>query len=490
MNSIEAYIKTLSAGENAPEIVTDQKVCTDYISENYSGLPAGIPRAIIYPTCPEQVQELVKSANENHISLVVRSTQGKETINGSSLPAEGEDCVTVNLSKMNKVMHIDPKNNMVIAQAGVTYGQLNNALKPYGLYCEHPLAPRAEKSVIASLLDRDPVMTPKHLWDVPDPLCCVEMVMGNGSLFRSGSAAGPGTLEEMIEAGCGISQAQGPVWLDLGRAVTGSQGTLAIVTWASIKVRPIGTVSSLAFVQSDDITAVTAYASMIIRRRLGEEVLLLNRKGLAQVMNVKDEVASGMPKWTVVSSVRGFRFFPERYMNNQLADMEDIAKEYELAVQRELQGIPEERVYDVLQNTSKKGDYWKQRYGKNILDIFCLSTMGKLETYIILAETAVKKCGLNSEDLCVYAQPSQMGRNCHIEFIINADAETSDNLEKLLGNALLDNKAFFSRPYGRLTESVYERFTNQTAYMPYIKSFFDENHIMGPGKLVYDGGRK
>jgi len=490
MSNIETYIKALSAVENAPEIVTDKKACADYIAENRSRIPASEPHAIIYPTCSEQVQKLVRLANEHRVSLVVRSSHGNETMNGSSLPTMGTDCVAVNLSKMNKIMHIDPKNNMAIIEAGVTYGQLNEALKPYGLYCEHPLAPRAEKSVIASLLDREPVMTPKHIWDVPDPLCCVEMVMGNGWLFRTGSAAGPGTLEEMIESGCGINQAQGPVWLDLGRVITGSQGTLAIVTWASVKVRPIGTVSSLAFVQSDDINTLTEFTSMVIRRRLGEEIVLLNRRGLAQVMGVNYEDILEMPKWTLVSSIRGFRFFPERYMNDQLADMEDIAKEYGLTVKKQLTGIPDEKVYDVLRNTSEKGAYWKQRYGKELMDMFFLSTMDKIESCTALAETAVKKCGLNDENLCIYAQPSQMGRNYHIEFIINADSKTADMLENMLGNALLDNKAFFSRPYGKITESVFERYAGQTAYLPYVKMFFDENRILGPGKLVYDGGRK
>ena len=84
----------------------------------------------------------------------------------------------------------------------------------------------------------------------------------------------------MLAAGCGINQAQGPVWLDLARVITGSQGTLAIVTWASVKVRPIGTEYSLTYVQSDDIDCLAAYVSDVIRRRLGEEAVLLNRKGM------------------------------------------------------------------------------------------------------------------------------------------------------------------------------------------------------------------
>lgn len=487
--SIEAYIKALSAAKPELKIVTDKAACAAYISKNYSRTPVDEPLAVLYPTCSEQVQKIVELANTHKTALVIRSSHGFESINGSSLPAKGTKCVAVNLSAMNKIMHIDAKNNTALIEAGVTYGQLNEALKPYGLFMEHPLMPRAEKSVVASLLDREPVMTAKHLWDVPDPLCCEEMVMGNGSLFRSGSAAGPGTIEEMIESGVGFCQAQGPVWLDLGRVVTGSQGTLAVVTWVSVKVRPIGAVRALTFVQSDEAEAITKYASMIIRRRLGENAVLLNRKGLSQVANVAAEVTAEMPKWTLITDVRGFRFFPEQYMDNQLADMSDVAESCGVEILKELKGVSNDRVWEALCDTSPAGEHWRLR-GGDIFDIFCLSSMDKLSTFTALAEAAAIRCGLKAEELCVYCQPSQMARNCHIEFIINADAENAGKMEDMLGNALLDAKAFFSRPYGKLTKTVYDRFPGQTAYMPHIKRFFDENRIMNPGRLVYDGGRK
>lgn len=485
--SMEAYIKTISAEHPELEIVTDSAACQAYIGSNLSRVPVSAPCAIVYPTCVEQVQKIVEKANEEGVALVVRSSQGTETLNGSSLPAAGTQCVAVNLSKMNKIKHIDAKNQTVLIEAGVTYGQLNEALKPYGLYMEHPLLPRAEKSVLASLLDREPTMPAKHHWDVPDPLCCVEMVMGNGALFRTGAAAGPGTVEQMIEKGVGFRQAQGPVWLDLGRVITGAQGTLAIATWASVAVRPIGSIHEMTYVQSDDINAVTGYANAIIRRRLGENVVILNSKGMSKAFGVSCE---GSPKWTLVVDVRGYRLFPEQYLENQLADMEDVAREYGVEVLREIPGVSNDTVWDLLNGTSPTGDFWKTRGCDGVFDLFCLSTMDQLEQYTSIAEIAVERCGLKAADLCVYCQPAQMARNCQIEFIISADEAAANKLEEMLGVTLLDMKAFFSRPYGALTETVYERFPDQTAYMPHIKKFFDEKGILNPGRLVYDGGRK
>ena len=117
--------------------------------------------------------------------------------------------------------------------------------------------------------------------------------------------------------------------------------------------------------------------------------------------------------------------------------------------------------------------------------ICMLNTYDKVGMFTEFAEKAAEKCGLQAEELCVYAQASQMGRNCHIEFVIAAEEETADELEQMLGITLLDNKAFFSRPYGRLTGEVYDRYTDQKRYMPLMKEFFDENRIMNPGKLVY-----
>ena len=490
MSRVKEYLERLK-DTCSVEIVTDEGQRKEYISRNYSRMPADMPAAICYPVQTDQVQKIVELANEYQISLTVRSSSGCESMSGTSLPAEGQVCVAVNLSKMNRIMHIDPKNNMAIIEAGVTYGQLNKALEAYGLYVEHPLCPREEKSVLASLVDRDPVMTAKHLWDVPDPLCAVEMIMGNGKLFRSGSAAGPGTLEEMIEAGCGINQAQGPVWLDLARVITGSQGTLAIVTWASVKVRPIGSLYTLTYVQSDDIDNLISCASDFIRRRLGEEAVLLNRKGMKQVFGMEAEKAASMPEWTYISSVRGFRYFPEMYRENQILDMQDLARAHDLDLLQNIEGLDNETVRLVLDGTSPEGDYWKLRYGKDILDLFILNTMDKIGFYTTLAKKSVEYKGLDPNELCVYAQPSQMGRNCHIEFLIGADWKTADETEKVMGIALLDNKAFFSRPYGKMVPEIYDRYQEQKNYMPVMKEFFDENRIMNPGRLVYGkGGEK
>lgn len=486
MANFEAYSNALREAFPSIEIVTDAAACSSYVSRNYSRVPSAAPRMIVYPETPAQVEEIIKQANAYEVPLVARSSQGDETYHGSSVPAAGQDCAAVNLLKMTKIMHIDPKNNMAIIEPGVTFAQLNEALKPYDRCIEHPLLVRAEKSIMASFLDREPVLTPKHGWDTPDPLSCVELVMGNGTVFRTGSAAGPGTLEEMLESGCAINQPQGPVWLDLVRVMSGSQGTLAIATWASVKIRPIGSVRKQIYVQTDDLDALCAYATAVVRRRLGENTFIVNRRGLAQVTGADRSVTEKMPEWTLVTDARGFNYFPERYLENQVLDMQDLAAERGLVLTDALDGISNEVIDGVINGISASGDYWKDRIGMEKVDCFFLSTLDKAKSYTELAEATLKKYGLDPVDMSVYVQPHMMSRDCQIEFLIPADETLIDDLNLALSTVLLDNRAFFASPYGEITEKVYEKSTSQTPFLHHIKDFFDEKRIMNPGRLVYD----
>lgn len=484
MRSIDAYIEKLLQTDDELQVIADPGLCEGYVTKNYSRVRTCAPKAIIYPVLAGQIGEIIRLANEYKVPLVVRSSQGEMSYNGSSVPAEGTEAVAVNLSKMTKIMHIDTKNGIVLIESGVTYRQLNEALKPYGFYVEHPLMPRPEKSVIASLLDRDPVMTPKHCWDIPDPLTCVELYMGNGDVFRTGSAAGPGTLEEMLKSGCALNQPQGPYCLDLSRVISGSQGTLSIVTWASVKIRPIGSVKRLITVQSDDLDALAGYTGQIIRRRLGENIIILNNAAFRQITGMDATVK----KWILLADVRGNRYFPERFVENQIADMSDLADEFCLKPEDGIAGFDPDTLRAVLENTSEADDYWKDRKGDIRVDQFFLSTLDKTSVFVQAAEDIIEKHGISRDDLAVYLQPVMMGRSCHIEFLVPSKEDEIDQLEKDLGTAMLGKDAFFSRPYGALTAAVYEKSVSQTPFMKHIKYFFDENNIMNPDKLVYDGG--
>jgi len=204
------------------KITTNDRVSDEENTlSQYSG--AYPPSLVVWPTSTEEIAKIVKWANENATSLVPVSSAGPK-LRRSSLP-KVEGTVVLDMSKMNKILRIDSENKVAMVEAGVTYDILIRELKKEGLRPLMPLLPKASKSVLASCLDREPITTPRFHWDTPDPLLCTETVFGTGDIFRTGAAAGPGTLEEQWESGQAQKNPQGPSQFDPYRLIQGSQGT-------------------------------------------------------------------------------------------------------------------------------------------------------------------------------------------------------------------------------------------------------------------------
>jgi len=108
------------------------------------------PRFMVKPRNADEVQKIVLWANETHTPLVPMSSGGPH-FRGDTDPTAPES-VIVDLSGMTRIPKIDRRNRLALIEPGVTYTQLQPALRKEGLRVITPLLPRSNKSVIASLL--------------------------------------------------------------------------------------------------------------------------------------------------------------------------------------------------------------------------------------------------------------------------------------------------------------------------------------------------
>jgi hypothetical protein len=191
-------------------------------------VPAIRPRCIVRVRSTEEVQEVVKWANDTHTPLIPVSS-GPPRFRGDTVPGV-DGAVIVDLSHMKRIIRIDRKNRVALVEPGVTFGELIPALEEQGLAPYMPLVPRRSKSVVASSLEREPITIPRDHWESQDPLLCTEIIYGSGDLFRTGSAAGPGTLEEQWQGGKAQVRGLGPSQIDFTRLIQAAQGTMGIVT--------------------------------------------------------------------------------------------------------------------------------------------------------------------------------------------------------------------------------------------------------------------
>jgi FAD/FMN-containing dehydrogenase len=190
----EKLVKIVGAGN-----VSYEKATLAEYSSDMSFVNAVKPVCVVRPANTTAIQKLVELANKTLTPLVPVSS-GPPHFRGDTVPGIG-GAVIVDLSGMRKIIRITRKNRVAMVEPGVTFGEMIPAVEKEGLRLNMPLLPRKTKTVIGSLLEREPVLLPKYHWDISDPLACVEAVFGCGEIFRTGQAAGPGTIEEQWAAG-------------------------------------------------------------------------------------------------------------------------------------------------------------------------------------------------------------------------------------------------------------------------------------------------
>jgi FAD/FMN-containing dehydrogenase len=164
----------------------------DQFSRDVSFVKHIRPRCVVRPGNSDAVQGIIRLACESKTPIVPVSS-GAPRFRGDTVPGIG-GAVVMDLSAMKQIIRIERKNRVAMIEAGVTFEELIPALKKEGLRLNMPLPPRRSKSVIGSMLEREPVTMPVFQWDAQDPLLCTEVYFGTGDRFRTGSAAGPGTI--------------------------------------------------------------------------------------------------------------------------------------------------------------------------------------------------------------------------------------------------------------------------------------------------------
>ncbi len=232
---------TAIVGEEA--IFTDPGDCLPYGYDN-SRLQA-TPQAVLFATRHEQVCAIARFCHDEAIPLV---TRGKGTgTTGASVPQQSG--VVLSLERMNRIIQIDADNRLAIVEPGVTNKALQTALAQEGFF-----------------------------WP-PDPTSAAVCTLGGNLAYNS---AGPravkyGTprentlgLRAVTGSGetihTGVKTTKGVVGYDLTRLLIGCEGTLAIITQATLKLTPLAQSKRTLQASYRDIHSAAKAVSSIMRQ--------------------------------------------------------------------------------------------------------------------------------------------------------------------------------------------------------------------------------
>jgi FAD/FMN-containing dehydrogenase len=472
------------------ENVSDTQTVLLTYSSDHSLVPPGIPDFVVWPTSSEQVADVLKLSSKNNVPVVPVSSQVH--FNGGAIPREGG--IVMDLAKMNKILEIDQDLKKVRIEAGVTWGQLTGELGKQGMRALMPFLPPANRSVLSDFLDRE--VPTNTVYDYGEPMQGFEVVWPNSDPFRLGSASVNGYPDSGSHGG----NPSGP-GIDFYRFVQGAQGTMGVVTWTNLKVMFETKKDKVFFVAVDDLAYAQEFLYRILPRRVGQEVVLLNRTDLATIIAENfpkdfEKLRATLPPWTLIIVVSGLVRRPDEKIAYEEKLLKEVVKNEfrRLAIDEALPGFPGlgNKMLSLLRNPwPADGPYWKNRWQGASQSLFFIARPEKSQKFVEIVEAVAPKHGYPVADIGSYIQPIEHNRACQMEFTFfynGKDAAVKTRIAALYkdaARALMAEGALFTRPYGELAPMVYERAAGYVLALKRVKKIFDPNNIMNPGNLCF-----
>jgi D-lactate dehydrogenase (quinone) len=250
MNPSPGLQQALIAAIGSDHVLTDPADRWTYGYDNSRG--QALPLAVTLPADTAAVQQVVRACRKFRAPLTVRG-RGTGTT-GAAVPEE--DGVVLSMERMARVLAVDPANRVAVVQPGVTNGALQSAAAAAGFFWP-PDPGSAEYCTVGGNLACNAAGPRALKYGTPrENTLGLEAVTGEGRIIR---------------AGCYTTK--GVVGLDLTRLLIGSEGTLAVITEATLKLTPLPEQIVTLRAAYTDMHAAAAAVSRIMAQPVVPRVL-------------------------------------------------------------------------------------------------------------------------------------------------------------------------------------------------------------------------
>ena len=474
-------------------VVDDENVRERYTHDQ--SFEEGVkPDCIVFPGTVDQVQQVVKLANETRTPLIPYSSG--LNLHGAALARKRG--IIVNLSRMNKILTVDEENWFAIVEPGVTFKQLQEFLLEKGYRIMIPFGVPPDRSVLTSYLERDPVLAAASFEYGNNLIMDTELILPDGEIFRTG----------LWSVGGDPGSSMGPVRNVIFRLWTGAQGTLGIMTKMGVQITPYIKERKLFFLCFQNLSEAVAPLRMIQQKEIGLECFLLNRFNLAALLNIDcnipktfptipvtslnfDKLRSILPPWVLIISIQGGPMYPEEKIAYEVEALRGVCDGLNIELQETLNQV--NGVDGLLLNelTYPWGILKKFNYRGSVHD---LNFKSPLQDITAMEAAILQACvagGYKPDAIGAYVLPLERGRALHCEFDLHcelADPAEIKRVKDVWVNAsenLMNQGACFDRPYGAWAEMVYRRAETYAEKLKAVKQEIDPAGIMNPGKLCF-----
>jgi glycolate oxidase subunit GlcD len=212
-----AWVAELQDALGPHSVLLDPDVTASYARDQAMLAPAGTPAAVVLPRCTDDVVAVMRTASRHGIPVVPRGAGS--ALAGASNAVDG--AITLVMTRMNAVLEVSPADRLAVVQPGVVNKSLRDAVAGAGLF--YPPDPSSYDwcTIGGNLSTNSGGLCCVKYGVTTDYVLGLEVVLADGRVLRTGRRT-----------------VKGVAGYDLARLFVGSEGTLGVITEATLSLRP------------------------------------------------------------------------------------------------------------------------------------------------------------------------------------------------------------------------------------------------------------
>jgi glycolate oxidase len=245
--SNDALLNTLRTELGRDAVLTDADVTAAYSRDMMPLAPVGKPLAVVLPKDVAGVQAVVRACAQAGVPIVPRGA-------GSGLSGAAnaiDDCVVLVLTKLNEIVEIDAGNRLAVVQPGVVNLDFRKAVEKEGLF--YPPDPSSYDwcTIGGNLSTNAGGLCCVKYGVTTDAVLGLEVVLADGSVLHTGRRT-----------------VKGVAGYDLTKLFVGSEGTLGIITQATVALKPLPQAPATLVAGFNDTEAAGEAVARVVREGL------------------------------------------------------------------------------------------------------------------------------------------------------------------------------------------------------------------------------
>ncbi len=248
LTNTKNLIKDLERKLTPSNVLSTKEECYAYAQDasNTKEIKS-IPNAVVFVQTKEDVIEVVECAKKYKIPIICRGA-GTNTVGACRTEHGG---IVLNFSKMNKIISISKENMTAVVQPGVILGDLQAVVENLGLFYPPDPSNLKVSTIGGSIAQASGGAKTFKYGSTKNYILNLEVVMADGKVMKTGADT--------------VKNATG---YNLTSLFVGSEGTLGIITEATLKLIPKPEASKVVMAYFDTIEDSISAVNSIIEQRI------------------------------------------------------------------------------------------------------------------------------------------------------------------------------------------------------------------------------